>query len=42
VHRADRLGQVDDAGGDGQPPERERVRPSWSAKCATWRRSAWR
>ena len=80
------LGQVDDAGGDGQPRQRERVRPhphdrgpdrvparveevpdqpargraahavvrrtrcarrcartpttSWSAKCATWRRSA--
>ena len=27
VHRADRLGQVDDAGGDGQPRQRERVRP---------------
>ena len=27
VHRPDRLGQVDDAGGDGQPPQRERVRP---------------
>ena len=26
-HRPDRLGQVDHAGGDGQPPERERVRP---------------
>ena len=88
VHRPDRLGQVDHAGGDGQPPERERVRPradgrgpdrvrarieevpdqpargrpahaelrqraalgaargpglrSWWARCATWRRSAWR
>ena len=27
VHRPDRLGQVDHAGGDGQPPQRERVRP---------------
>ena len=27
VHRPDRLGQVDDARGDGQPRQRERVRP---------------